>query len=201
MGGRGANGMDRLMRGGNAKLVAYDKWGEEINFQEIRDKDGTIIGYVHDETRYVSEPEIRTVSKQEILADIDAWRDDDGYYGDADTAVYFAYKDGSFITADDLDGKKYKKAGLVGASISTGDYQMVWGGEVDKKTGKVVPWTTNEFDDNANPIPGHSNSYSGYKTVGKYKVRVRETYNNPNGKGGYKTKREIIRRSKTVPAQ
>lgn len=181
--------------------VPFDKWGEMKNLEEIRDGD-TIIGYTSDEYRYITEPDIRKITKKEILEDIEGWRDDNGMYGDADTAIYFAYKDGSFVDAADLDGKAFKKSGLVGVSISTGDYEMVWGGEINKKTGEIVPWRTHEWDDETNEeLEGHTNSYSGYKTVAQYKVRVRTLYNIPNGRGGWKMKREIIRRSTTVPTR
>lgn len=188
MGGRGSSSS------GSIKTVAYDKWGKMID-EDIIDKNGDKVGYIRDEYVYTSEPDIRPVTKKDVLSDIDGWRNDDGTYGDNDTSISLAYKDGTFVDVDNLDGKAYKKTGIVGASISTGDYEMVWGGEVNKKTGKIEPWQTWSEDGKS----GATNSYSGWKTTGQYKVRRKVTFNNPNGKGGYKTKYETLRKSTVKP--
>ena len=169
--------------------VPYDEWGQDILMQDVYDKDGNVIGHISDEMRWVSEPDVRPTTKKEVLSDIDGWRNDDGTYGDEDTAIYLAYKDGSFVDVSELNGKAYKKSGIVGASISTGDYEMVWGGEMHN--GVLRPWKTWSPDGEG----GASNSYSGYKTTGVWKERVKTTYNNPNGRGGYKVVHKTIRKS------
>ncbi len=68
---------------------------------------------------------------------------------------------------------------------------MVWGGNIDKRTGKLVEWTVHD----ENGDEGMSNTYSGYKAVAVYRQRVKTTYNNPNGRGGYRTVRQVIRQS------
>ena len=179
--------------GKNQMSVPYDKWGDDWKAWDhpVYDSEGNKIGVIEDRIVYIQEEDIRPATKKEVLADIDGWRMDDGTYGDEDTKICFAYKDGTFVSADDLNGKAYKKTGLVGVSISTGDYEMVWGGEMHN--GSVRPWQTWSPDGES----GHSNSYSGYKATGAYKERVRITYNNPGPNGTYKTKREVIRRSTT----
>lgn len=116
--------------------VPYDRWGKMIS-EDIRDDDGTIIGSIEDVERYVTEDYVEPTTKKAVLADIDAWRNDDGTYGDNDVAIYLAYNDGKFVDVKDLDGKAYKKTGIVGASISTGDYEMVWGGRNQLKNRQV----------------------------------------------------------------
>ena len=171
--------------------VPFDKWGREVNDEPVYDKEGNTVGYISDELRSITEEYTEEVTKKQVLEDIDAWRMDDGTYGDDDVAIYLAYKDGTFVDVKDLNGKAYKKTGIIGASISTGDYQMVWGGEITKN-GDFVEWQTWSPDGES----GESNSISGYKTVGVYRQRVKTTFNNPNGRGGYKTKREVLRKSK-----
>lgn len=197
MGGRGASSSGG---GGSVKTVPYDSWGK-MKEEWLRDKDGNLIGTIKDDTRYIYEPDIRPITKKEILSDIDGWRNDDGTYGDQDTAIYLAYKDGSFVNVNDLDGKAYKKSGIVGASISTADYESAWGGEVNKKTGNIDPWTVHNFDDDGNEVEGKANSYSGHKATGKYIVRTKTTYNNPNPRrdGTYITKYETLRKSTVKP--
>lgn len=188
MGGRGSSS-------GVARTVAYDSWGKMIDNQQIRNKDGDVVGYISDRDVFVYEPDIHPVTKKEVLNDIDGWRGDDGYYGDQDTSVAFAYKDGSFVTGEDLNGKAYKKTGLIGASISTPDYEMVWGGNINRRTGEFQPWETWSEDGES----GHTNSYSGYKATGIYRVRTKVTFDNPDGRGGYKPVYETIRQSTVVP--
>lgn len=170
---------------GGVKVVPYDEWGREINIKKYKN------GYIEDVLRSDQEPDIRRVTKKDVLDDIDAWRNDDGTYGDNDVKIYLAYKNGDVVDADDLDGKPYKKAGLTGASISTGDYEMVWGGETNKRTGEVNKWQTWSEDGES----GKSNSYSGYKTVAVWRERVYTHYEpRENGKG-YRAVREVLRRS------
>ena len=196
MGGRGSSSSgdprNRYKKKEDPMNVPYDEWGVPINFEPIYetvDGEKTQIGYIEDDIRYEQVEDIHPVTKKQVLDDINAWRNDDGTYGDEDTAIYLAYKDGTFVDTDDLNGKAFKKTGIVGASISTGDYEMVWGGEIGRD-GTLHPWKTWSIDDT-----GVSNSYSGYKPVAKWRIRTRVTHNNKRENGTYYTKREIIRQS------
>ena len=173
----------------SGRNVPYDKWGPEKDREQIRDENGDLIGVIHDEIRYVQEEDIRPVTLKDVLADIDAYRQDDGTYGDDDISISLAYEDGTFVDVNALNGKRYKKKGIVGAHIGTPDYEMVYGGEM--RNGSLRPWQTWSEDGES----GHSNSYSGYKATGAYRVRIRTTFNNLDDRGRYRTKHEIIRRS------
>ena len=182
--------------GGTVKTVPYDKWGKEVHLEPVKDENGDTIGYINDENFYLREPYHEKITKKQILSEVDAWRMDDGTYGDEDTMIGIAYDDGSYVRLNDLDGNKpYKKSGIVGVHVSTADYEMVWGGEKNKKTGKIDLYKTLEFDDDGNNIDGFANSISGYQTIGHYKVRVKTTYNNLTPKGSYTTKREHLKKS------
>ena len=109
-GGRGANSTGGTSEGNMG--VPYDRWGQMIS-KEVRDEDGTVIGYIEDVERYVYEDYVEPVTKQAVLDDIDAWRNDDGTYGDNDVSINLAYKDGTFVDVNSLDGKTYKKTGIV----------------------------------------------------------------------------------------
>lgn len=192
-GGRGAASAGGTSAGN--MNVPYDRWGPMID-KEVRDEDGTIIGYIEDVERSVYEDYVESVTKKDVLSDIDMWRNDDGTYGDNDVSINLAYKDGTFVDVNALDGKAYKKTGIIGASISTGDYEMVWGGEINKKTGKFLPWQTWSEDGES----GYSNSMVGAKAVGSYKVRIKVTqepyYNRHYEQTMYRTVRKTIRQSK-----
>ena len=191
--GRGSSKANGGSAGG-ARVVPYDEWGKEIDNEPIKDENGDTIGYINDETRYISEPYHEKITKKDILNDIDGWRMDDGTYGDEDVSIGLAYNDGSYVDVNALDGKAYRKSGIVGAHITTPDYEMVWGGELNTRTGNIEPYLTHEMDDLGNMIDGYSNSISGYRTTGSYRVRVRTTYNNYDGTR-YRTRREELRRS------
>lgn len=169
--------------------VPYDKWGKDIDNEYIYDKNGDRIGYIADTTNSVMEPRIAPTTKKEVLQEIDAWRNDDGTYGDDDTAMYIAYKDGTFVDLSELDGKAYKKSGICGVSFSGPDDEFVWGGEMHN--GKLSLWKTWSEDGES----GQANSHAYWEEVGLYKIRQRVTFNNPDGRGGWKTKYETIRRS------
>lgn len=192
-GGRGASSAGGTSEG--SMNVPYERWGKMID-QEVRDENGDIIGYIEDFERTEYEPFVEKTTKKAVLADIDAWRMDDGSYGDNDVAIYLAYNDGAFVDLKDLNGKAYKKTGIVGASISTGDYEMVWGGEIDKKTGKLRMWKTWSEDGES----GHTNSLAGFKAVGNYKVRIKTTqepyYSKYHETTMYRTVRKTLRMSK-----
>lgn len=179
--------------------VDYDKWGKVLDgadAKEVHDKDGNVVGYIRDERRFVYEPDERPVTKKEVLDEISGWRNDDGSYGIDDVHIFVAYDDGTFFDSGS-SGKRYrekfKKTGIIGASVSTGDYEMVWGGEKGKN-GELIKWETWTAPDSGEK--GKSNSYSGYKAVGKYYVRVKTTYNNLAPDGTYRTKKQTIRKSK-----
>ena len=191
MGGRGSSNP------GNAMNVDYDNWGEMLFHKPIVDKAGDTIGYLNDEIRYDMVEDIRPTTKKEVLSEIDGWRDDDGYWTDDDMAGYITYKDGSFVDVKDLDGKNYKKSGIVGAYISTGDFEAAWGYEYNSHKKEFVPMTTWSLDGES----GKANTYSGYKAVSRYKVRVKTTFNNKDSNGRYRTKHEIVRRSKRVKVE
>lgn len=173
----------------DAMNIPYEKWGREKTIESRKDANGNNY-YIEDYLRSVQEPETYTVTKKQVLDDIDGWRMDDGSYGDGDVKIYLAYKDGTFVDADDLNGKKYKKSGIIGASISTGDYEMVWGGELDRN-GRFVQWQTWSEDGES----GQPNSYSGYKTVAVYMERVKTRFVYDEERDRYKTVRTVIRRS------
>lgn len=195
--GRGSSGM-----GENPMSVDWDKWGEIINYEpiEITDENGEriVIGHIQDELRSITVPEERPVTKAEVMKDIQDWKNDDGSYGDEDVHIFVAYDDGTFFTNDwsgsrggNIYRDKLKKTGVIGASISTGDYEMVWGGDKGKN-GEIRKWETWSSDGES----GKSNTYSGYKTTGMYRVRVKRTYNERFPNGRIHPKIEIIRKSK-----
>lgn len=193
MGGRGSSsaggGVGRNME------VPYDSWGETISIRSVGDN-----AYIEDETRYVQVPEVIQTNKKMLLADIDAWRNDDGTYGDENTSFAIAYDDGSVVFPSDFEPghKKYKRSGIVGVAVSTGDYEEVWGGEWrrNRETGRwgLDPYTTTGHDDYPDTA-GLKNTYVGMKATGRYKVRVKTTYERNPITGRTTTKREIIRRS------
>lgn len=193
MGGRGSGGNRN-----NSMNVPFEEWGEMQGLQTIKDENGTIIGWTEDQYRHETEPVHRPVTKKEMLSEIDAWKNDDGTYGTGDEAIYVAYKNGKFVNLTELEpGEKWSKSNISGISISTGDYDMVWGGEyIRPRYGnpRFEPYRTNEWDSNGNPIEGYENSYSGYRTSAEWKVRVKETYYKDE-KGRNRTRREIIRQS------
>ena len=190
--GRGDSG---LTAGG--MNVDWDKWGKTLDGADAKyvyDKDGNVIGSIRDELRFTSVPEERSITRAEIMKDISGWRNDDGSYGDEDTTIFVAYDDGTFFASDMVGVNGYrdklKKTGVIGASIMTPDYEMVWGGERNSR-GDLVPYTTH-FDDEGG---GKSNTYSGYKITGQYRVRVKRwTERLQNGR--YQQRSEIIRKSK-----
>ena len=76
--------------------VPYDRWGKMIS-EDIRDDDGTIIGSIEDVERYVTEDYVEPTTKKAVLADIDAWRNDDGTYGDNDVAILLIMTENSLM--------------------------------------------------------------------------------------------------------
>ena len=206
--GRGSSGIGSRSLGNGSPAdmnVDWDKWGKVLdgaNHVAVYDKDGNVIGYIRDDLRFTMIPEERTVTRAEVMKDISGWQNDDGSYGDEDTKIYIAYEDGTFFDSeypikrgDNRD--KLKKTGVIGASVSTPDYEMVWGGEYKYKNGQkqLVPWTTHSTDEDGNDT-GKSNTYSGYKITGEYRVRTKTTYNEKFPNGRPRTRIETIRQSK-----
>ena len=199
--GRGSSG---LSAGG--MNVDWDKWGKPLQGADmkeiiVKDEDGRdlVIGYIEDRLRFVMEEDERKVTKKEVMDEISGWENDDGTYGDDDIHIFVAYDDGTFYESGTAGGKyreKLKKTGVIGATVSTPDYEMVWGGERNK-FGEIVPYTTwvNPYDSDAGKV-GKSNTYSGYKVVGQYWVREKRTYNERFPDGRPRTRYEIIRKSK-----
>lgn len=189
--------------GENSMNVPIEKWGTFLNgadMQMLRDENGTIIGNIQDHYRWETEPVHRTITKKEALNDLEGWKNDDGTYGTGDEAIYIAYNDGRFLNLTDGDEhKRWSKQGIAGISISTGDYEMVWGGELNKRTGQIESYTTYEFDSNANPIAGYKNSYSGYRTTAEWYERVKEVYGFDEKRGRGTVTRTVLRRSTKRP--
>lgn len=178
--------------------VDWDRWGKTLDgadMQWVYDKDGNVIGDVRDEIRFTSVEEEHPVTRAEVMREISGWKNDDGTYGDEDTKIFIAYEDGTFFDSEIAGGKggyreKLTNRNVIGASISTPDYEMVWGGEYKWKGGKkeLVPWTTHSLDENGNDT-GKSNTYSGWRTTGMYRVRVKTTF-------VPRVRKEVIRKSK-----
>lgn len=207
MGGRGAR---RSADG--VPTVRYDKWGKLLqgsDIVDIRDENGDIIGIIEDELRYNSVEDVRKVSLAEAKRDLDAWlndKDEDGWsYGNEDTSFFVAYADGTQVFDDDLDGKKFKKTGIIGISIQTGDYEMVAGDNWVRRNGRMVREPLQTWSEDGES--GLTNSYSGYKSTETWIERVETTYNNPVQRIGYdrkpytvyRPKRRVIRRSTKRP--
>ena len=190
---------------GGSMETPYDEWGEMLSV--YHGNDTVDLTYIDDEGRktwfgnvtdsygYVQEPDIRPVTRAQALKEIDAWRMDDGTYGDEDTHFGIAYDNGDYVDVSELNGKAYKRRGVVGVHITTPDYEIVWGGERNRRTGKIEPYETWEADGGA----GHQNSYSGYKSVGKYKIRTISYARSAVGEKGYGTVSKIIKKSKVRP--
>lgn len=199
-----------------------DKYGTDHNSKALAGNtafDGqpqkALQARVYDRTHNVMEKDYHKVDKTEVMKDIEGWKNDDGTYGTGDEAIYVAYEDGKVVALHELDpGEKWSKQGICGLRISTGDYEMVWGGEWIRpkyEKPRFEPYETSEFDSNGNDIPGKQNSYSGYKLVGTYKERVLEqdsmkVQTNKTGRDRYlfdknetrfreKTTREVLQRS------
>lgn len=200
--GRGSSG-----NSSSQMNVDWDKWGKVLGNGEWipiteMGEDGipVVIGHIHDELRFDYELDEHKITKAEIMDEISGWKNDDGTYGDEDTSIFIAYDDGTFFANDMKPGGKYrdklKKTGVIGATISTGDFEMVWGGERDR-AGNIQPYTTwvSPYDE-AEGRTGKSNSYSGYKAVSQWRERVRTVYNHKLPNGRVVPKHETIRRSK-----
>ena len=122
------------MRAGSPVVnIPYD-------MQMVYDDEGNVIGDIRDELRFTSAPDEHPVSRAEVMREISGWKNDDGSYGDDDVKIFIAYEDGTFYDSEVMGGKgnyrgKLTNRNVIGASISTPDYEMVWGGEYKWKNG------------------------------------------------------------------
>ena len=206
MGGRGASGSIGASKGGSntggkdkdPMNVPYDQWGEMIE-EDIPDPTGKYdrIGYIKDDFRYTMEPIDLPTTKKEVLQEVAAWKNDDGTYGTGDEAIYIAYDDGTFLDLTDSETGKFSRKGIIGISVSTADDEYVWGGELNKKTGNIEPWTTHENDEYG--TGGKSNSHATWKTTGQYIVRTKTLWQGRKTQYGYEPTYEIIRKSAVRP--
>lgn len=206
-GGRGAAGAGPSApeKAPDEMAVPYDEWGPMIDEEFTYTMSNGEVdehGRLEDRIVYDMARDFQPTTRKGLLADIEAFRNDDGTYGDDDIAIFIAYEDGSSWSNQfsNTASKPFKKRGIIGLSLSTPDYEEVWG---EDWTGgrwaherKRVPMRTAEDPETGEP--GRANSYAGYKAVSKYRVRTRITVE-PNGRGGYRQKRETIRRSTKVP--
>ena len=198
MGGRGSSN--------GVKTVSYSKWGKRKQNEQIYgvDENGErmTVGYVDDEYEYDSVEDIRPVTLAQLKREINDWlndKDENGWwsYGTADTRIVVAYDNGDVIADDELGGKKFKKSGIIGVAISTGDYEEVAGDEwVGTGTRKQrIPMRTWSPDGET----GLTNSYSGYKSTKVRLVRREEryvpVYDSQGNVVRYRTVRKVIRRS------
>ena len=201
MGSRGA---------GSGREVAYDKWGHFIepmegfgNRKAIYDENGNEVGSEHleDSTHQVYVPVIQEATVSQIVKDINAWKNDDGTYGDEDTYMSVEYSDGRHISNQDDNFRKVfakNKRDIVGATISTADYEAAAG-----KTKTSKGWVDNETSEAANG-KSYTNSYIGYVSVGEYKTRNKYTYlegSYAKAHGKRTTTIEKVRQSKVKPRE
>lgn len=178
--------------------VPYDEWGKMmagLDAEDIRDKDGTIIGQIEDSTRYLREQVIEKVTKKSAIDEAFSYKNDDGTFGDDDIQIYATYADGSTWSSDSGQNKGLKKSGLIGVSISTPDSETAWGEDYvgRGRDRRRVPNRLSYDPDTGEEGP--ANSHKWYRISGMQKVRHRVTYNNYYPNGRRYTKRELIRES------
>ena len=196
-------------RGGQAQRedpmnVPYDNWGKEIQIESFTDENG-ITGYIEDVQRWNYEQDPTQITKKDALSEIRNWEEktEDGWqYSDDDVHIYVAYENGDTLGDDELNGKRFKRSGIIGISVSTPDYSMVWG-EDWRGSGRNRERTpmTGFYEDPDNG-PFYTNTMLGYKATEVWRERIkttyepytRQTYDGPTT--AYRPKREVIRRSK-----
>ena len=176
-GGRGSSSS-----GGASGEVPYDKWGKDIGMMEgfenrkiIYDENGNDVGSEHfeDYTAYISVPIVQEATVSQIVKDINGWKNDDGTYGGEDVYISVEYADGTHINNEaDNFGKVYakNKRSIVGASISTADYEAAAG-----KTKTSRGWVDMETSEDSGGRT-YANSALSYVPIGKYKKRTKITY-------------------------
>ena len=183
--------------------IPYDKWGKEIGIESFTDENG-ITGYIEDVQRWNYEEDPTPITKRDAINEIRNWEDKgaDGWeYGDDDIGIVVAYENGDVLGKDDLNGKRFKRTGIIGISVSTPDYSMVWG-EDWRGVGRSRERTpmTGFYEDPDNG-PFYTNTMLGYKVTEVWRERVRTTYEPYTTRRYgeettmYRPKREVIRRS------
>ena len=191
---------------GTAKVdqmnVPYDQWGtflDGADIQDIRDAEGNMVGDIRDREVFVKEHQLTPIEKRDAVNFALEFYSklDGGWMVDDDYKIYFAYEDGTFRDVADNPEKGLNRKGLIGVSVSTPDDEMVWGGNVRWRNGRKEFQQWGVHDEDGNEVEG--NYHAWFKTVASYRQRVKTTYNNPNGRGGYRTKREVIRQSQQRP--
>ena len=187
--------------GGHGDDPEYDDWGEELYYQEIYDKDGQPLGFIHDEILWEEEDEFIPMDRNAMIRLLkDWWPEHVDQF--ADTGIVLQYADGSTrsLYEGDIEGvykngrvKPLKTKGLIGAYYSDAGQVAVWGHEISSRTGQRVPMTTNVYDRSENE---HSlkNQMHSVRSTRPYRVRTM-TVANKTGRGVTKTSR-VIRRSK-----
>lgn len=156
--------------------VPYDQWNkQEERREEHYDAPTPYTVREYDESHWVKAPDVRKVTRKNAIDEAEGWKNDDGTYGTGDESIHVIYDDGSYVELTDGETHRgWKQKNIRGISISTGDYETVWGEEYNSRTREWTPLETHEFDEDANLIPGYTNSYSGWKAIGEYKSRKRE---------------------------
>ena len=175
--------------------VPYEEWQKKPEVSEEHyDADVPYSVYEKDSTQWVQAKDIRPVSKKNTIDDVESWKNDDGTYGTGDESIHVIYDDGSVVELTDGDTHRgWKTKGVIrGISISTGDYQQVWGEEYYPRSREWRPLTTTEWDEDDNPVEGYANSYSGVKAVGTYYTRKRQTLTLNKERNKWESKYETI---------
>ena len=183
--------------------VPYDQWGREISIESVTDENGRT-AYIEDVQRWNYEHDPTPITKKDALSEIRNWEEktDDGWqYSDDDVHIYVAYENGDTLGDDELNGKRFKRSGIIGISVSTPDYSLVWG-EDWKGSGRNrerTPMTG--FYEDPDEGPFYTNTMLDYKVTEIWRERIKTTYEPyETTRFGekttlYRTKREVIRRS------
>ena len=184
----------------NQMNVPYDEWGPELKTEyiyETIDGERTMVGWVEDSTRYVTEHQLTPVTKKEAVDfALEFWDKADGWTVDDDYKIYLAYDDGTFRDVADDPKKGLNRRGLIGVSVSTPDDEIVWGGNNTWHNGHKEFQQWSVHDEDGNEVEG--NFHSWYKTTGSYKVRVESRTVKQSG-GRYKKQYRTIRKSTVKP--
>ena len=183
--------------------VPYDQWGREISIESFTDENGMTY-YVEDVQRWNYEEDPTPIKKKDALNEIRNWEDktEDGWqYGDDDIGIVVAYANGDVLGKDDLRGKRFKRDGIIGISVSTPDYSMVWGEDWKGGYGHRERTPMTGFYEDPDNGPFYTNTMLGYKVTEIWRERVKTTYEPYTTRRYgeettlYRTKREVIRRS------
>ena len=183
--------------------VPYDQWGEELSIESFTDERGNT-GYIEDVRRWNYEQDPMPITKKDALSEIKNWEDKtaDGWqYGDDDVHIYVTYENGDTMADDELNGKRFKRTGIMGISVSTPDYSLVWGEEWrgSGRNRERVPMTG--FYEDPDNGPFYTNTMLGYRNTETWLERVRTEYVPVTRKRygdeytAYEPRRTVIRRS------